>query len=192
VVFKFNDGSSGLRGEGVGTLQEYFTPTSSGRPMVSKDADDGGVPDPIVPDSFWDDLDDRNSELDRLTLQLFSEFSGLSKDDIVNVFWFDYGTDEKRRARQRAERKGLNLICIYPDDAIMALYKDGQPVAAFYASFRGCYQAGGYVVEGNREYFAHDAFKEEFGGKQNTWHERTNGCADVARDYLLKVRVNYN
>lgn len=193
----------GMSGEG--TLKEYFSHETMPVELPGVD----------LPADFLADLDERDSALDRLQLQLFTEFSGLGENEVMQVFWPDYESDpyfqmfedddeaEKaiKASREalfaKKDQPGLVLIGIQPDDPILALFKDGEPVAAFYASYRGVYQAGGYVasdrvvdhrIKTDRHYFAHNMFAaEEL--PQNEWIEDYEAvCSQIARDFLLGLR----
>lgn len=160
---------------GDGTLEEYFThkPTSESF---------GNEVTEALDKEFWADIDSRDNAIDRLCLQLFSEFSGLPETEHINVFW----PEDMRGVRNRARRKGAVLIGWQPDDPILALYKDGEPIAAFYASYRGMYQAGGYVAVTDKAYFAHNFLPDS---PQDTWEERGAVCSDIARSFLLFERT---
>lgn len=154
---------------GTGTVEEYFHQDTRTEVLEGIDP------------QFIKDLDDRDSNLDRLLVQLFTEFSGVGKDEVMTVVW-----PESKRELRSAIRKGSGLVMIgvQPDDPIMGLFRDGTPLSAFYASFRGCYQAGAYVVKTDTHYFAHDAFKESYAGPMNTWQEHESVCSEISQEFL--------
>lgn len=176
----------GMSGEG--TLEEYFTHKPNEQ-----------ITDPDWTPEFAKQMqemqaetDERDGAVDRLCLQLFSEFSGLDKTEIVQVSFPEPEYTSMRKAKKAlqeaykgAESGGLVLLGWQPDDPILALYKDGQPIAAFYASYRGAYIAGGYVHQTGQEYLASNFHGDE---TDDTWLPGDNTCADIARDFLLKRR----
>jgi hypothetical protein len=82
--------------------------------------------------------------------------------------------------------QGWVLVAHNLDDPIIKLYKGMQPIASWYASFRGVYQAGGYIIEGDRAFFATDIVLPDF--KVNELIETTPrflACAKIAKEGLL-------
>lgn len=68
---------------------------------------------------------------------------------------------------------------VYTDDLTEVLLKDGKPMAGFYASFRGVYQAGGYVVDGDQHWYAHN-FRED---EHDTWKRyKYTMDSEIAKD----------
>lgn len=169
----------GMSGEG--TLKEYFT-------HEAEPSNDDGI-------------------VDRLQLELFTKLSGLNESETMQVFWPDddypWVEDEEeafklakatmKALKAKTHTAGLVLIGVQPDDPILALYKDGEPVAAFYASYRGVYQAGAYVASGvnaGRHYFAHNMFEADPERPQDEWIEDYEaGCSQIAQDFLLGRRT---
>lgn len=154
---------------GTGTVGEYFGPKTRSEALAGLD------------DEFVKEMDERDSGIDQLCVQLFTEFSGVGENEVMTVVW-----PETKRELRSAIRKGSGLVMIgvQPDDPIMGLFRDGTPLAAFYASYRGAYQAGAYVVETDVHYFAHNAFVESFAGPMNTWQERASVCGEIAQEFL--------
>lgn len=73
------------------------------------------------------------------------------------------------------------LLWVYSDDFQTVLFKDGKPMAGMYASFRGVYQAGGWLVNTKTELYANN-FRE---GPHNVWIDVTGkGWIDpeIAKD----------
>lgn len=172
--------------DGHGPLRAYFKQEEGASEWMHEKLDKA------IP-GFMDEIDERNDHIDRLCLQLFSEFSGISPDAEVTVRWpeMNYqGADHRilpELINENRTKGGLLLIGWQPDDPIIALYRDGQPVSAFYASYRGVYQAGGYVMATNKHYFAHDFAPEAEAGPMNTWvddGESSRGCSSIAEDFL--------
>ncbi len=62
-------------------------------------------------------------------------------------------------------KEGWSLFANW-DDFSLAFYKDGEPVAGMYASFRGVYQAAAYIVEGNQYLYARNWGTDT---PQNVW-----------------------
>jgi hypothetical protein len=180
----FKDKNGDWTEEGTGTLKEYFTQSPW------HDDSEAETTDPLITEMAAL-AEERDDHVDRLLLQLFTEFSNVDPDEQVRVFMCDYGAEANRAWRRHSKKKGLVMVMIHPDDPVFMLYRDGTPISAFYASYRGVYQAGGFVVASGKSYFAHNAFTVEHAGAHNVWHEPGGGCADIARDYLLDLRKPY-
>lgn len=173
--------------EGEGTLEEYFTHKPTELPEEFKKID-------LIDADFEAEINDRDSAIDRLCLELFADKSGLPRDSVVKVVWPETGYyDEEnyresvRLLRNAKRRKGLWLIGWQMDDPILSLWKDGKPIAAFYASYRGVYQAGGYVVATDAHYSANN-FANSDPADNDVWHEYEAGCSDVAMDFVTGRR----
>lgn len=200
MAFKFDAGTTpGMHGEGGrGTIKEYFSPeTWASTPEGVDKAKE------ILGEGFTDDYLDRNNAIDRLQTELFSTMIGLTGDEQVRVVWPEDGWYDEESVRKavrrlhyaRTKMKGLVLIGWQMDDPTMMLFEDGRPLAAFYASYRGMYQAGGFVhqrknADGEWEVVDEEYFASDFAGEpHNTWIDGGGGCANVARSYLLKNRL---
>lgn len=157
MAFTF-DGKDHMNGKG--TLEDYFSAETWAAP---------GEENPT------------GNVIDELCLELFSKMSGVDPKSTFRLQWVDYGNAVDYTSIETSE--GLLMVCIQPDDPIMGLWQDGKPIAAFYASYRGIYQAGGYVATTGQQFFASD-FAEE---PHNKWIERGATCADIAQDYLLNI-----
>lgn len=167
----------GMSGEG--TLEEYFTH----KPFDM--ADDGQSP--TIDPSFEKEINDRDSAIDRLCLELFADKSGLQRSDVIKVTW----PESSRELRNAKRRKGLQLVGIQPDDPILMLFKDGEPIAAFYASYRGVYQAGGYVVSTGESFGANNFVNEGTERTNDQWYVGGGICSQIAEEAALGQRRNY-
>lgn len=119
--------------------------------------------------------------IDRLVMEIFRK-TGL-KD-----FTFIRAVCPEGDVQNEGLPMGWVFVLNTPDDAILELYKDRKPLAAFYASYRGRYQAGAYIHEEGKFYYASDALDD---GKKDIWFEQDSICGQIARDSLLKINYHH-
>lgn len=158
---------AGLSGEG--SIKEYFT-----HEPLKMDSDL-----PIDP-AFEKEINDRDSAIDRLCLELFTTLGGLNETETTTVFW----PEEIEEVKILSKRKGVTLIGWQMDDPILAMFKDGKPIAAFYASYRGQYIAGGFVERTGQHLHATNLNETAEGARPDEWVEWESGCAQIAHDFL--------
>ncbi len=130
---------------------------------------------------------DRDVALNRIMLEFWRK-AGCPPD--AEVVFIDDEDDTPPREKPLPE-KGWALLINGWDDPVYELYLNREPIAAWYTSFRGVYQAGGYIVEGDRCFYASDC-SMDVGVPKNTLVEDTPKariCAEVARDSLLNQGI---
>jgi hypothetical protein len=112
---------------------------------------------------------ERGRHLDRLEKELY-EKAGVRDDEEITVFYDEWNPTNK----------GLELF-VWTDDFTTVLHRDGGAIAGMYVTFRGLYQAGGYIKEGEQRLYASDVWDEP----HNVWREVGECLAtDIARDAM--------
>lgn len=184
--FQYDEGLEGF--QGTGTIEQYFRyekyeiKDASYLEYLNSKSDE----EKAERKKFDDYIEKRDRALSRLLIQLFTEYSGLKPEDQIKAFCLESREEQEALVNQG----GLVMILCSPDDPIYGLFKDGKPVAAYYASFRGMYQAGGYVAETNKHYYAHN-FRES---PQDVWLEDGKDieghdiCSEIAEEFLFPER----
>lgn len=174
---------------GKGSMYDYFV-YEEGVPEKPRTVADQ-VHDLLLPPELT-----RDQHLMHLMVE-WAQMCGLKNDDQVTADFFeaeyvmpDNDPDQEENAVASSYswpegwNKGWFILLVQPDDPIYIIYKDGKPKGAYYASFRGVYQAGCVVTDTGKKYFALN-----FGLSQphNVWKERDSTCAQEAQDYMNKM-----
>ena len=145
---------------------------------------------------FYDDKSDTESEVGglfsevelNLEKDLFSTFCKMiviSPDDKFTL------EDENVFPKDRGIPADGTIMFIDFDDFAVAVYRNGQPIAGMYESYRGrLHQAGAYIVKGEKFFYAHNmpgiSFRSE---NVDMWEETSEVdiSASIAQDWLLGI-----
>ena len=175
---------------GTGTLREFFEIGENPVEEILEQTTDLSPEKQKEFREMMGNYAERDKSLAELMLE-WAVMCGLNPDDQISAesLW-----SEDREVKDIPPKTGIFAMIYQPDDAIYSLWKDGEILGAYYASFRGFYQAGCYVKALDKSYFAHDCFEAkdfrdnpEF-GEQNKWHEwNQSTCGDIAKEFCEDV-----